>query len=303
MRKTFVGVFRKVLEGIKKSREDFERTPDRGLLGKNISRYYNYLQCYVFRLLIVGILGVLIIYPILIVVLSLLCIVLTVTFWVWVPLIMVVCYIFNILVFQFESSSIPSGVLIRSVPLLSLAFVVIASIFRLLWAIILMILVPIACAFYTLFLILQRGFRTLTDAIMLLVFSKLGRTPSRNTAIAKKISGPGMSRNYFYSINEEDVYVLTQAALEKLFFNKLTNFTREEIGKPLSKYNEIMNYVLSAFGYTTPSHSSSKNWNLISNNWTLLINTFNTQASCYMARFPKNPYNVRFTQEEIDCCF
>ena len=42
-RPTFLGVFNRVLEGIQKSREDFERMPDRGLLGKNISRYYNYL--------------------------------------------------------------------------------------------------------------------------------------------------------------------------------------------------------------------------------------------------------------------
>ncbi len=55
----------------------------------------------------------------------------------------------------------------------------------------------------------------------------LGRTPSRDTAIAKKISGPGMSRNYFYSISEEDVYILTQAILEKFILNKFSEITRE----------------------------------------------------------------------------
>jgi hypothetical protein len=48
---------------------------------------------------------------------------------------------------------------------------------------------------------------------MLSVIGYMGRTPSRDTAIAKKISGPGVSRSYFFSVLEEDVYVLTQCAL------------------------------------------------------------------------------------------
>lgn len=48
---------------------------------------------------------------------------------------------------------------------------------------------------------------------MLFLIKKLGRTPSRDTAIARKISGPTMARSHFYSINEEDVYVLVQSKL------------------------------------------------------------------------------------------
>lgn len=56
------------------------------------------------------------------------------------------------------------------------------------------ILAPIVALFWTIFSVIQRGFRSVTDFIMITLISKLGRTPSRNTAIAKKISGPGMSR-------------------------------------------------------------------------------------------------------------
>jgi hypothetical protein len=42
-RKTVIGTFNKVLEGIDKSRKNFEETPDLGLLGKNISRFFNYI--------------------------------------------------------------------------------------------------------------------------------------------------------------------------------------------------------------------------------------------------------------------
>lgn len=131
------------------------------------------------------------------------------------PLIMLVCYLFNILIFQFENSDINHrGLVISGVPLISLAFRIIFILLRLIFSLLnLLVFSPLVCLLYTMYLVLQRVFRTFTDTIMLFIISKLGRTPSRDTAIAKKISGPGMSRSYFYSINEEDVYVLTQSAL------------------------------------------------------------------------------------------
>lgn len=148
-----------------------------------------------------GIIGVLILYPIAIVIGSLLCLLMVVTFWAWVPLIMVLCYLFNILVFQFESSYRPNGCFVRAAPLLTLIIVIFISILSCLFAILfLVVIAPLVCLFYFLFLVLQRVGRTITDTIMVCIIGKLGRTPSRDTAIAKKISGPGMSRNYFFSI-------------------------------------------------------------------------------------------------------
>lgn len=144
---------------------------------------------------------------------------------------MLVCYLFNILIFQFENSDINHrGLVISGVPLISLAFRIIFILLRLIFTLLnLIVFSPLVCLAYTLYLIIQRGFRTFTDTIMLFIISKLGRTPSRDTAIAKKISGPGMSRSYFYSINEEDVYVLTQSALEKTYMNKFNTLTRQKI--------------------------------------------------------------------------
>lgn len=156
----------------------------------------------------------LLLYPLTIIVLSLLCILLVVTTWIWVPLIMFVTYLFNILVFQFETSTRPSGVIIRSVPLISLVILILFWLIKIILSILFLILVaPIVSVMYFLLLILQRVWRTLTDTIMLCIIGCLGRTPSRDTAIARKISGPGMSRNYFFSIFEDDVYILTQCAL------------------------------------------------------------------------------------------
>lgn len=153
-------------------------------------------------------------YPIGIILFSFICLVGVLTAWLWVPLAMVLCYLFNIFIFQFEISSYPEGCLIRSVPLLSLLAQIFFALFKIIAPIIfLLIIAPLICLVYFFYLILQRIARTIADTIMLCLIGCFGRTPSRDTAIAKKISGPGLSRNYFFSIAEQDVYILTQASL------------------------------------------------------------------------------------------
>jgi len=113
---------------------------------------------------------------------------------------------------------------------LSLAFIILSCLLQVLLAVISFVVIsPLFSTLYFLFLVVQRGFRTFTDAIMIVIIAKLGRTPSRDTSIARKISGPGMSRGYFCSIAEEDVYVLTQACLERIFVQKFIELTRSAI--------------------------------------------------------------------------
>ncbi len=194
-RKTVIGTFLNVVDGIKKSRTHFEELPDLGLLGKNVSRYFNYLECYVFRLVIVGVILVLIGYPILIIVLSVLSIVFMFTVWLWMPFILLVTYFFNIFIYQFESAYIPNHRLLRSIPILGLIYQIIkAIVVTILLFLNLVLFVPFKSLFVFLFCLIQKCFRTVLDKLLVFLFRKLGRTPSRDTSIARKISGPGMSK-------------------------------------------------------------------------------------------------------------
>lgn len=153
-------------------------------------------------------------YPIAIILFSLICLIGVLTAWVWVPMAMALCYLFNIFIFQFEVSSTGQGCLIRSVPLLSLLIQIFFALFKIIGPIIFLVLIaPLICLGYFLYLIVQRIVRTIADTVMLCLIGCFGRTPSRDSSIAKKISGPGLSRNYFFSIAEQDVYILTQAGL------------------------------------------------------------------------------------------
>jgi hypothetical protein len=111
------------------------------------------------------------------------------------PFILLVTYLFNTILFQFESSWVPYGFWIRAAPLPSLLISLITNLLRIVFFVFsLVVIAPVVGFFICLFAGLSRGFRTVTDTIMLFLIRKLGRTPSRNTAIAKKISGPGMSK-------------------------------------------------------------------------------------------------------------
>ena len=187
-----------------------------------MSRIFNYIECYVFRFLLAGVFIVLICYPILILIASSVTFALVVTFWAWMPVILLATYLFNIFIKQFESAYITNGCFARSFPIFSVIGIFFGSLGIMLLTILnLIIWAPIKTFFTFLYCLLQQLFRRLLDKIMMTIFKHLGRTPSRNTMIAKKISGPGMSKDFYMSINEEDVYVLMRSNLEIKFMHKL----------------------------------------------------------------------------------
>lgn len=160
------------------------------------------MECYLFRFLFVGVVLTLIGYPIVIVVASVLSFVLVITIWAWVPIILLVTYTFNIFIYQFESALIPNRFVVRSLPIFSIIFHILRSIIvTVLLTLNLILLAPIKALFIFLFSVTQRCFRTLVDKLLLFLFRKVGRTPSRDTSIARKISGPGMSKEFYMSIN------------------------------------------------------------------------------------------------------
>jgi hypothetical protein len=134
-------------------------------------------------------------YPILIVVCSIVSTILVVTVWAWIPLILLATYIFNIIIYQFESALIPDRFITRSIPVIAIVFHIIKTTITLILLTLNLILwVPIKTIFLFLFCFIQRIFRTVVDKMMVFLFRKIGRTPSRDTSIARKISGPGMSK-------------------------------------------------------------------------------------------------------------
>lgn len=62
-----------------------------------------------------------------------------------------------------------------------------------------------------------------------------------------------------------------------------------------------MRYILKPFGHSYPSLSYGHDIVVVNKN--ALMENFNRSTNHYLARYPNNPYNVRFTQEQIDQYF
>lgn len=161
-----------------------------------------------------GVLLVLIGFPILIVVASAVTLALVLTFWAWMPLILAVTYLFNICIKQFETALDQYGFWSRTFPLFRTVIQLVLSLLIIVGVTLnLIVVVPIRAGFWLTVAGILNVFRRVFDGIMMCVFRKLGRTPSRDTFVARKISGPGMTKDFYMSINEEDVYILIRSNL------------------------------------------------------------------------------------------
>lgn len=140
-------------------------------------------------------------YPILILLCSSILTVMMFTFWAWLPVIMLLTYLFNIFIYQFESSYQYGTCFFRCFPILSVVLAFIKDILIILWALLLLcILSPLGSFFALLWVVIRQLFRITFDALILCLIGRLGRVPSHNTSMAWKISGPGMSKEYYMSI-------------------------------------------------------------------------------------------------------
>ena len=76
---------------------------------------------------------------------------------------------------------------------------------------------------------------------------------------------------------------------------KFDELTREQIQRSRQRYDKICNYVFKPFGYTRADIRYEKD--LIQENINNITNKFSNKYNNYMKRYPKNPYNIRFSQE------
>lgn len=187
------GKFMRVMDGIRDSRRYFESQPDTGFFGKAFSRIFNLIECYIFRFLILGVIVLLILYPIAIVINSVLSFVLAITSWLWVPLIEVVCYLFNILIYQFEIDDIYRGNRYseRWFPLISTPLMFVLNVLRIVaYMIGAAVVHPILAVLTFVFAVGRHIWSSATDFVMYRIVRLIARTPNRDTNIAWKISGP-----------------------------------------------------------------------------------------------------------------
>ena len=215
------------------SREVFEKSPDTGILSKNISRIFNLILNYVIRLTIFGLL-LICIYPILIITNTIICLFLIIISPIISPLWVLLDYIFSIIIFnRYDSLKLFSIIRIIFFEFL------IRTIFQFFFCLICLILHPILSIFFLLYAQIHFIIRYIYDFIFYFILKYLGKIPLTDSKIAWRISGPHLFRDRFYDISNKDLMNLVIAEIEKMVMKNYSNIIKEKLNEPRNNFNKM----------------------------------------------------------------
>lgn len=297
-----LSTFYNVLRSIKKSRNDFESAPDTGIFGKKFTRICNLLENYVFKLCFVGILICLFCFPLFILINSMISIILSITSYIWMILMIMFLWIGNIFFYDIDNDGeheeenrsnshtefpffleIFVTFLLFGVVQIMLAFVFIFLIH------------PILILSSFCFGIICYLLRTFYDVLLLAVVFALGREPKTDSILAWKISGPGISEDYFNQVEIDEVLILIRVYMEKyelsIFKKKMIRIVNEPLEKIINLHSNVFEKSIKINGPSKPKELVEMT-NKIHERLTQQI----TERNRYYIKFPKN---VRLTEEEL----
>ena len=220
---------------IRDSRKNFENSPDTGILGKGISRIFNLILNYIFRLCILG--GLLIIiYPIFIILNVIICICLIFIsplisfFWI------ILDYLFSTIIFnRYNNSKV--FCLLRII----LADFFKDTIFQFIICCVCLIIQPLLSLFFFIYAHTHFIIRYFYDFFFYYIIKYLGKIPLTDSFIAWRISGPHLFRERFYDISNRDLMNLVIAEIEKMVMNNYSKNMNNILNEPLNSLNKIAN--------------------------------------------------------------
>ncbi|XP_017770930.1 PREDICTED: uncharacterized protein LOC108558515 isoform X2 [Nicrophorus vespilloides] len=199
---------------ISKSRTHFETKPDTGFIGKGLTRHTNRVWNYFFKGLF-GTLGLVLVFPIVAILVTLNCLFIAMTAMLWMPVLTLGVQIFNGLIYDLDSPELRRNRF----------FVLFEAV---IWNIglqgcvqpILALLVAfIVCPIISLIIltggITRYWLRLLWDtAIFHAIIKKRGRIPASDSFVVKRIAGPGLASDYYFQITPEQALAAFEAKME-----------------------------------------------------------------------------------------
>lgn len=297
-----ISAFHNVWNSIKKSRDDFESAPDTGIFGKKFTRICNLLENYVFKFFFVGIIICLFFFPLIILINSVLSIILSLTSYIWMIFMMMIIWLGNIFFYdidnegkQEEENNSNSH---SEFPFFLEIFVtfLLFGVIQIMLAILFMFLIhPILILSSFCFGIISYLLRTFYDVLLLVIVFALGREPKTDSFLAWKISGPGISEDYFNQIDIDEVLILIRVYMEKyelsLFKKKMIKIVNEPLEKIINLHSNVFEKSIKISGPSKPRELVE-----MTNKIQEKLNQQISERNRFYLKFPKN---VRLTEDEL----
>ncbi|XP_022314520.2 uncharacterized protein LOC111119021 isoform X2 [Crassostrea virginica] len=244
--RTFISTLRALWLHVLNSRRKFEETPDRGFLGKSLTRHLNRIWNYFFK----GALGsffLTLTYPLMCVGGSALSLIAALLVPVWVPIATLLFHLAGILIFDFDSPadnnkfSILFEALIYRILIMGLAQPIVALITG-------SLLCPLAALGISVFALAKRLGRGFWDTMMyFLVIRSRGRVPVSDGFVARRIAGPGLAANYFFQIKPEQALAALESKMELDELEVWRKNLEKKIEIPTEKYKKFVNQCFGPF--------------------------------------------------------
>lgn len=181
----------------------FEDRPDTGFFGKNCARICNYIYYYVFVFLFFGVVCSLILYPLFLLTAVLVTLILLLTSPVWMALYIVLFYLFQVLIYDLDSSYGADCQVFRLIVYILIGVYkgplqIVASLVAIAW-------LAFLSVFHLVFSLLRYILRTVYDSVTYCIICTCGRVPVTENWLAWRVSGPGIGQDFYYSMEKSDL--------------------------------------------------------------------------------------------------
>ena len=317
-------IFRKftaILKGITIDKELFEKAPDSGFFGKGLSRWLLLFECYVIRLLLIGIGFVLIVLPILNVAMICMYVFLILTSIVWVLVFKLIRVTFRYLIYDYDMTIPAYSRHLRYRPdknlfeykrLSLVKSYGVFPLFRIFMDIFFQIVVqsvsilvylfgsPLIALILFLYGIIVYSLKYLWDYLILnTIIKHFARVPSSNTSYAHRTSGPGINRDFYNSLSSEHISMLIIAQMERLELEQIRKEMTEILNTPTKHISTQTQKLLRNFS-TSNSNVYIK---MSSENLGYLLSSLQHCVNQRLKNLPVikgGSHTIRFTKEDLN---
>ncbi|KAJ8317953.1 hypothetical protein KUTeg_003044 [Tegillarca granosa] len=230
--KTFSSLLRSLWVNVWNSRTKFEEAPDRGFLGKSLTRHLNRF----WNIILKGAVGSVLLcvcYPVLCVLGSGASILVAVTAPAWIPVVTLVVHVGFFLVFDADCPDDSNKF-----------FTLFEAI---IWRILILGCIQPVAALVSIGLVRRMG-RGIWDSMMFcMVIKSRGRVPSSDGFVARRVSGPGLASNFCYQINPEQALAALEARMERDELEAWKSHVISVIKSPVQAYSKFVHQCFSPF--------------------------------------------------------
>jgi hypothetical protein len=231
----------KIWESVFESRRRFEAAPDIGIIGRGLTRQFSRLWNYLFK----GALGsllVLVVQPLFTALNVVLSTVLFFTAFLWVPAVLLVFMLIEMILYDFDS---PYGYSHRQIPLIRIVFSLAHGLLTTVGSVAGVAVHTLIAVIVSLFgFVTYASRRTYDNAIHFVVLKRQGRVPRGNNFLVRRVSGPGVSYEFFYQIKLERAIVQLQVALEQRELEFTLARLRKLAKQPQINFTQTVNALL-----------------------------------------------------------